>query len=115
MSIEQPALQEQLVTGLAHRMNNILTLFHGYVGLMLDNDALDKGTRASLAKIKDGACAATELIDRTHALVRQSRLIERDLDLEQFLNLLRPTLQGLCGTGTSLTVTTPALPMVRTD
>jgi two-component system cell cycle sensor histidine kinase/response regulator CckA len=115
MTIEQPASQEQLVTGLAHRMNNILTLFHGYVGLLLDNSSLDKGTRASLAKIKDGACAATELIDRTHSLVRQSKLVERDLDLEQFLSLLRPSLQGLCGPGTALTLSTPALPVVRTD
>jgi signal transduction histidine kinase len=115
MSIEQPASHEQLVTGLAHRMNNILTLFHGYVGLLLDNNALDKGTRASLAKIKDGACAATELIDRTHSLVRQSKVVERDLDLAQFLHLLRPSLQALCGPGTALTLTTPALPPVRTD
>src|SRR5437868_3423779 len=57
MSIEHSASQQQLVTGLAHRMNNILTLFHGYVGLLLDNDSLDKGTRASLAKMKDGASA----------------------------------------------------------
>src|SRR4051812_4748279 len=100
MSFEQPASQEQLVTGLAHRMNNILTLFHGYVGLLLDNNSLDKGTRASLAKMKDGACAATELIDRTHSLVRQSKLIMRQLDLAQFLNLLRPALQTLCGPST---------------
>jgi two-component system cell cycle sensor histidine kinase/response regulator CckA len=115
MSIEQPASQEQLVTGLAHRMNNILTLFHGYVGLLLDNNSLDKGTRASLAKIKDGACAATELIDRTHSLVRQSKVIMRELDLAQFLTLLRPSLQTLCAPATTLTLTTPALPVVRTD
>ena len=115
MSLEQPASQEQLVTGLAHRMNNILTLFHGYVGLLLDNNALDKGTRASLAKIKDGACAATELIDRTHSLVRQSKVTMRELDLPQFLTLLRPSLQALCGPGTVLTFTSPALPAIRTD
>src|SRR3954468_17616981 len=109
MSIEQPALQEQLVTGLAHRMNNILTLFHGYVGLLLDNSALDKGTRASLAKIKDGACAASELMDRTHALVRQSQVVERELDLPYFLNLLRPSFQSLCGPCTTLRITPPAL------
>src|SRR3954471_24144534 len=96
MSIEQPASQEELVTGLAHRMNNILTLFHGNLGLMLDNKSLDKGTRASLAKIKDGASAATELIDRTHSLVRQTKVVERDLDLALFFELTGPALQSLC-------------------
>jgi signal transduction histidine kinase len=115
MSIEQPAFQEQLVTGLAHRMNNILTLFHGYVGLLLDNQSLDKGTRASLARMKDGASAATELIDRTHSLVRQSKVVERDLDLTLFLEVLRPALQSLCGAGTTFTLAAPALPVVRTD
>lgn len=115
MSIEHTASQEQLVTGLAHRMNNILTLFHGYVGLLLDNDALDKGTRASLSKIKDGACAATELIDRTHSLVRQSKLVERDLDLTQFLTLLRPSLQALCGAGKTFKLTAAPAMVIRTD
>jgi two-component system cell cycle sensor histidine kinase/response regulator CckA len=110
-----PASQEQLVEGLAHRMNNILTLFHGYVGLMLDNKSLDKGTRASLAKMKDGACAATELIDRTHALVRQSKVVERDLDLALFLQVLQPSLKSLCGPATSFSLNAPALPVVRTD
>lgn len=115
MSIEHTASQEQLVTGLAHRMNNILTLFHGYVGILLDNSSLDKGTRASLAKIKDGACAATELIDRTHSLVRPAKLVERELDLAQFLELIKPSLQSLCRPGITLRVTTPARLMVRTD
>ena len=115
MHIEQSPTQSQLVAGLAHRMNNILTLFHGYVGLLLDNNALDKGTRASLTKIKDGACAASELIDRTHALVRSSKVIERELDLRQFLNLLRPSLESLCGPLTKLTVNVPALPPIVTD
>ena len=29
--------QDQLVRGLAHRMNNILSLFHGYLGLLMDD------------------------------------------------------------------------------
>ena len=41
MQIEHSEFQDQLVRGLAHRMNNILTLFHGYLGLLLDNKKLD--------------------------------------------------------------------------
>ena len=33
--------QDQLVRGLAHRMNNILSLFHGYLGLLMDEQKLD--------------------------------------------------------------------------
>ena len=55
MQIEHSEFQDQLVRGLAHRMNNILTLFHGYLGLLMDNQKLDKETRDGLSKIKDGA------------------------------------------------------------
>ena len=33
--------QDQLVRGLAHRMNNILSLFHGYLGLLMDDQKLN--------------------------------------------------------------------------
>ena len=115
MQIEQSTNQSQLVSGLAHRMNNILTLFHGYVGLLLDNSALDMGTRASLRKIKDGACAASELMDRTHALVRAPQVVMRDVDLSHFLELMRPSLEALCNPGTKLTLTVPKLPPLVSD
>jgi len=35
MQIQHSEFQDQLVRGIAHRMNNILTLFHGYLGLLL--------------------------------------------------------------------------------
>ena len=70
MQIILSDFQDQLVKGLSHRMNNILTLFHGYLGLLLDNEKLDPVTHEGLAKIKDGARIATELMDRTNALVR---------------------------------------------
>src|SRR6478752_4020024 len=62
MQIEHSEFQDQLVRGLAHRMNNILTLFHGYLGLLMDNQKLDKETREGLAKIKEGARAASEIV-----------------------------------------------------
>lgn len=92
MSLEQSDFQDQLVRGLAHRMNNILTLFHGYVGLMLNNDGLDKTTRDGLGKIKDGAKAASELMDRTQALVRPSTVVWREIDLAEMLRMLKPTI-----------------------
>ena len=104
MHLDHLPYKDQLVRGLAHKMNNILTLFHGYVGLMLDNHELDQTTRANLSKIKEGACAASALIDRTDALIRNPIVASHDLDLAFFLDLLRPGMQAMCGPDTTLEV-----------
>ncbi len=93
---------DQLVRGLTHRMNNILTLFHGYVGLMLENDGLDKDTREGLVKIKEGARAASDLMDRTHTLVRPSAVVWREIDLATFVPMLRPCFEAMHGKRTRL-------------
>ena len=103
MHIVHSEFQDQLVRGLAHRMNNILTLFHGYLGLLTDNKDLDKATLDGLAKIKLGAVQASELIDRTHALVRPSATVVREIDLGEYLHLLRPSFELLRGPKTALT------------
>ena len=87
MQIQQSEFQDQLVRGIAHRMNNILTLFHGYVGLLLDNQKLDQQTMEGLAKIKEGATAASELMDRTHSLARPSTLVWREVKIADFLRI----------------------------
>ena len=104
MQIEHSEFQDQLVRGLAHRMNNILTLFHGYLGLLLDNKKLDKPTLEGLAKIQDGARAASDLMDRTHSLVRPSSAVWRELDLSEMLLRLRPTLAEMAGPKVNLTL-----------
>ncbi len=104
MQIEHSEFQDQLVRGLAHRMNNILTLFHGYLGLLLDNKKLDKPTLEGLAKIQNGARAASDLMDRTHSLVRPSSTVWRDLDLSEMLLRLRPTLVEMAGPKVRLTL-----------
>jgi signal transduction histidine kinase len=116
MQIEPSDFQDQLVRGLAHRMNNILTLFHGYLGLLLDNKRLDKATHDGLARIKDGARAASDLMDRTHSLVRPSSTVWRDIDLGAFVGMLRPGFEQLCGPRTKLECIIPDdLPHIRGD
>lgn len=97
MQIVHSDFQDQLVRGLTHRMNNILTLFHGYLGLILDDQKLDKSTLEGLSKIKEGARAASELMDRTHSLARPSALVWREINLGEFLRMLKPTFEVLCG------------------
>ncbi len=102
MQIQQSEFQDQLVRGIAHRMNNILTLFHGYVGLLLDNQKLDPQTMEGLAKIKEGATAASELMDRTHSLARPSTLVWREVKIADFLRTMKPSLMTHCGPRTQL-------------
>ena len=116
MHIEHTDFQDQLVRGLAHRMNNILTLFHGYVGLMLDNKKLDRQTVEGLGKIQDGARAASELMDRTHSLVRPCTLVWREIDLGEFVHLLRPGFNAFRGANTVIEIdVTENLPCVWGD
>jgi signal transduction histidine kinase len=95
---------DQLVRGLAHRMNNILSLFHGYLGLMMDDKKLDAVTREGLAKIKIGAQAATDLMERTTALVRPASAIWREISLCDLLRQLRPTFESTCRPGVRITI-----------
>lgn len=114
--LTQADYQDQVVRGLSHRMNNILTLFHGYLGLLLENEKLDPATLDGLAKIKEGARVASDLMDRTQALVRPSSTIWRDIDLGAFCGMLQSQFNGLCGprTGIHLSVSDD-LPRIRGD
>lgn len=85
-------------------MNNILTLFHGYLELLLDNEKLDPVTQEGLAKIKDGARVATELMDRTNALVRPTNLVPCEIALDEFLTQLAPTFEKLRGIGSKIEI-----------
>jgi signal transduction histidine kinase len=96
MRASQNDFQEQLMRGLAHRMNNILSLFHGYLSLLMEDKKLDPVTRQGLAKIKDGALAASDLMDRTAALVRPTSAVWRDVHLPDLLRQLQPTLETFC-------------------
>src|SRR5688572_4148649 len=95
VSLEQ--FQEQLIRGLSHRMNNILSLFHGYLGLLMEDKKLDAVTREGLAKIKEGARAASDLMERAQSLARPTGAVWRDVNLGDLLRQLRPTLEGYCG------------------
>lgn len=116
MQIEYSEYQDQLVRGLAHRMNNILTLFHGYLGLLMDSKKLDAREREGLERITNGARAASELIDRTHALVRPARSADREIDVAVLLRLLRPSFEARLGPKTELVLEVPEqLPIVCAD
>ena len=93
MRIEQSEFHDHLVRGLTHKMNNILSLFHGYLGLLIDDKKLDRETLAGLLRIRDGATAASNLMDRTKALATPSSSVWRQIPPEDFLRSLLPSLQ----------------------
>jgi signal transduction histidine kinase len=116
MQIALSDFQDQLMRGLAHRMNNILSLFHGYLGLLMDDKKLDPVTKEGLAKIKEGARAASDLMDRTNALVRPTAAVWRDVNLADLLRQMRPTFESFCGPRVRVEIDCPQdLPSVWAD
>ncbi len=103
MQIAHSDYQDHLVRGLTHRMNNILTLFHGYLGMLLDNEKLDKSTLEGLSKIKTSASQASELMDRTHSLVRPTSTVWRAIPIGDYLRNMRPVFEGFVGPRTEIT------------
>lgn len=89
MHIEQSDFHDQLVRGLTHKMNNILSLFHGYLGLLMEDKKLDASTIAGLARIKEGARAASELMDRTKVLARPPSVVWREVNVAELFAMLR--------------------------
>jgi signal transduction histidine kinase len=102
MQIAHSDFQDQLVRGLTHRMNNILTLFHGYLGMILDNKDLDKATVEGLTKIKLNAAQASELMDRTHSLVRPTSTVWRAIPIGEYIRTMRPVFESFLGPRTEI-------------
>ncbi len=104
MHIEQSDFHEQLVRGLAHKMNNILSLFQGYLGLMLEDKNLDRNTLEGLARIRKGAQAASDLMDRTRVFAKPSSAVWREMDVAEFFEMSKPSLETLCERGVKLEI-----------
>jgi len=116
MHIEHSDFHDQFVRGLSHKMNNILSLFHGYLGLLLENEKLDSATLEGLAQIKEGACAASELMNRTNALARPSSVIWREININDLVTSMRPMLLSYLNRGVVLEIKcAETLPSVWAD
>jgi signal transduction histidine kinase len=102
MQIVHSDFQDQLVRGLSHRMNNVLTLFHGYLSLLSESNRADPDTVTGLSRIKEGAAQATELMERTYALVRPPSMVVREIQLAEFVSSIRPGFAPFRGPKTHL-------------
>ncbi len=61
-------------------------------------------TQDGLGRIKESARIATELMDRTTALVRPTNIVPREIALDEFLNQLLPTFEKLRGVGAKIDI-----------
>ena len=116
MHIDQSDFHDQLVRGLTHKMNNILSLFHGYIGLLMDDKKLDPATAAGLARIKEGALAASDLMDRTKVLARPSSVVWREVKAAELLNSMRSSFETIADGRLKLEIDVPDdLPSIWAD
>ena len=116
MRIEQSEFHDHLVRGLTHKMNNILSLFHGYLGLLIDDKKLDARTLDGLLRVRESADAAARLMDRTKAFVTPSSTHWREVPPDDFLRTLLPAFQLYAERGVRIhTDCDPGLPALWAD
>ena len=116
MRIEQSEFHDHLVRGLTHKMNNILSLFHGYLGLLIEDKKLDPSTVEGLLRIRDSADAASKLMDRTKALATPSKSVWRQVAPADFLRTILPSLHLYVARGVKIeTICEPGLSDLWTD
>lgn len=97
-------------------MNNILSLFHGYLGLLMDEQKLDPVLREGLARIREGASEATDLIERINAISRPPSCKPRETDPAEFFRQLAPAIERMATPGIEIAVEFPTgLPHVWVD
>lgn len=77
-----------LVRGFVHKMNNMLTVFHGYTSLLLTDDSLKKSTSDGLKEIRKGATATTQLLEKLLAIAKPLSVDLAELELGDFARSL---------------------------
>ncbi len=61
----------KLLRGMAHRMNNVLTIYHGYSSLLLSLDDLSDTLKDGLGEIQTAAEITSDLLDRVLNAARE--------------------------------------------
>ncbi len=89
----------QLIRGLTHRMNNYLSLFQGFLNVLMEDQRLDNDVLNGLADIRAGAAEASALLDRTKSLTRPSSSTWHEIDLSKFMKNLAPLLEEMAVNG----------------
>ena len=97
-------------------MNNILSLFHGYLDLLMDDQKLNPVMKEGLTRIRGGAREATDLMERINAISRPASCTAREMEPADFFRQLAPTLERLRTAKIKIVVECPeGLPSMRVD
>lgn len=94
----------KLAGGVAHNLNNLLTVINGY-GFLLEKELPDADPRKRMAEevLRSGQRAA-ELTNQLLAYSRQQMLSPRELEVGGLLREMEPGLREICGPGIALSV-----------
>lgn len=94
----------KLAGGVAHNLNNLLTVINGY-GFLIEQDlsAADP-RRAMLEEMLRSGERAAELTNQLLSYSRQQMLSPRELEVGGLLREMEPGLRKICGPGVALTV-----------
>src|SRR5215468_1348047 len=84
MHSEKMALMGQVVAGIAHELNNPLTIVIGNIQLMMTREMNEKNVQ-SLTRIKDGADRASRIVKNLLTFARQEKPERKPTDINTVL------------------------------
>jgi two-component system, cell cycle sensor histidine kinase and response regulator CckA len=103
-------LLSRLAGGVAHDLNNLLTVIAGRCTLALDRGGPELSVRRDLEVIRDTAQRAVDLAEQLRAFGRRQRLQPRAVDLNELLRDMAGALRRLLGDRIDLVIETAAEP-----
>jgi PAS domain S-box-containing protein len=92
----------RLAGGLAHHLNNMMTVVNGYSDLLLQRTAEDDPRRRDIERIRDAGERAAGLTREMLAFGRRQLLKPRVVEINEFLGELSGTLSDLAGSAVRL-------------
>lgn len=87
----------QLASGVAHHFNNILSIVQGYVGLVLEGENVDEGTRESLEQVMSAAERAATFTRQLLTFGRRHFTQYKVLNVNTIVSQLKAMLPALIG------------------
>jgi two-component system, cell cycle sensor histidine kinase and response regulator CckA len=108
--IPTPELVCRLASGVAHELNNLLTVIAGRCALAAERVAPDQPIRRDLELIRESAARGVDLAEQLRAFARRQRLDLRPVDLNELLRDMGGPLARLLGDRIDLIIEARAAP-----
>ena len=94
----------KLAAGVAHNLNNLLTVINGYGSLLEEDLSAADPRRGMLEEMLRSGERAAELTNQLLSYSRQQMLFPRELEVGGLLREMEPGLRKICGPGVALSV-----------